>query len=77
MSIKADNPIKENKTYAPLCHTKQCGRASVSEQEPLVDTKNPSAEGSEGSKVEWEAEQAQVYSAFGGYNWMERNPFSH
>lgn len=27
-----------------------------------MDHQNPSAEGSEGSKVEWEAEQVQVYS---------------
>lgn len=28
-----------------------------------VDHQDPSAEGSEGSKIEWEAKQVQVYSA--------------
>lgn len=59
VSVKDDNPIEENKTYlVPHCGLrKQRGAGALS-----VDHQDPSAEGSEGSKVEWEAEEVQVYS---------------
>lgn len=69
VSIKDDNPIEENKTYLVLhCGVgKQCGQGlCVRSRCPLRGPPgplNPSAEGSEGSKIEWEAKQVQVYSA--------------
>lgn len=65
MSIRVDNPIEENRTYLVPIVTwlSNADRVCVSRAGALsMDHQKPSAEGSEGSKVEWEAEQVQVYS---------------
>lgn len=65
MSIRVDNPIEENRTYlVPIvAWLSNADRVCVSRAGALsMDHQKPSAEGSEGSKVEWEAEQVQVYS---------------
>lgn len=65
MSIRVDNPIEENRNYLvpTVAWLSNADRVCVSRAGALsMDHQNPSAEGSEGSKVEWEAEQVQVYS---------------
>lgn len=65
MSIRVDNAIEENRTYLvpTVAWLSNADRVCVSRAGALsMDHQNPSAEGSEGSNVEWEAEQVQVYS---------------
>lgn len=59
MSIKADNPVEENKTHLAPCGAtvKRCRQGLCPLQRPAEPFRREVK-----AQAEWEAEQAQVYS---------------
>lgn len=79
MSIRVDNAIEENRTYLvpTVAWLSNVDRVCVSRAGALsMDHQNPSAEGSEGSKVSGRQNRFRC-TQFCEYNWMEHSLSSH